>query len=138
MNINDITIGEARELVKIFSPAVQSIPVISAELKESTDIYSEFVGKYVICRSRNEGVNCGLVTALDSTGVVLSDARRLYYHKPLNKNVSWYEGVARSGISTDSKIGCAVDKIIAEDYSLTICTDAAKESLSQANDNAQN
>ena len=100
-------------------------------------IYNRYIGKYVICRSRNEGVNAGKVVALDNTGVVLEDARRLYYHKPINKNVSWYEGVAKYGIDSDSKVGCPVEKIIAEDYSLTICTNDAETSIRGAKNHEQ-
>ena len=62
----------------------------------------------------------------------------MYYHKPVNKNVSWYEGVALSGISSDSKVGTAVEKVIIEDYSLTICTEVAEESIKGTADNEQN
>ena len=74
---------------------------------------------------------------LDDTGVVLEDARRLYYHKPLNKNISWYEGVAVSGISTDSKVGEPVNKIISEDYSLTLCSESSESSIRAAKTNEQ-
>ena len=96
-----------------------------------------YIGKYVICRTRNEGINAGEVVSLDETGVILKDARRLYYHKPLDKSISWYEGVAISGISQDSKIGAAVEKAIIEDYSLTVCTELAKLSIISAKTNEQ-
>lgn len=129
--IDNLTFGEIKELMQLFggnqAPLQSGKPVI----------YDGYVGKYVICRSRNEGINAGRVVKLDETGVVLEDARRLYYHKPANKNVSWYEGVAKDGISKDSKIGTPVTKIIAEDYSLTICTDKAEKSLLGAPDHEQ-
>lgn len=102
-----------------------------------TDIYSGYIGKYVICRSRNEGVNAGKVLNLDDTGVVLEDARRLYYHKPDNKSVSWYEGVAKYGLDVSSKVSTAIEKLIVEDYSLTVCTIEAEKSIREAPDNAQ-
>ena len=126
MNINELTIGEAKELANMLGNAT----------KES-GLYGRYVGKYVICRSRNEGVNAGKVLAADETGVILEDARRLYYHKPANEKVSWYEGVAKAGLSRDSKIGTSVEKIIVEDYSLTVCTADAEKSIRGAKDNAQ-
>ena len=126
MNLDDLTIGEAKKLACMFGGG----------LTNST-IYSGYVGKYVICRSRNEGINAGKVMELDETGVILEDARRLYYHKPASKGLSWYEGVALEGISKDSKVGAAVTKIIAEDYSLTICTKEAEKSIRGAKDHAQ-
>lgn len=96
-------------------------------------IYSSFFGKYVICRSQNEGINAGYVEAIDDTGVVLKDARRLWYHKPAVASESWYEGCANHGVSGDSKLSATVSvKLIAEDYSLTVCTQAAEGSIRNA------
>jgi hypothetical protein len=128
MNINDLTIGQAKELSELFG----------GQADKKSNMLSSYIGKYVICRSRNEGINAGIVQDIDETGVVLQDARRLYYHKPANKEVSWYEGVAKYGISEDSKVGTAVEKCIVEDYSLTVCTDVAKKSLIEAPSHEQN
>jgi len=96
------------------------------------DLYSRYIGKYVIVRSRSEGINSGYVVEADETGIVLREARRLWHHKPKN-GASWYEGVARYGISEDSKISVAVkEKAIIEDYSITLCTKVAETSLIEA------
>lgn len=101
-------------------------------------IASDFVGKYAIIRSRNEGINAGEIIAADSTGVVLKDARRIWYHRPAVKSESWYEGVANHGLSSDSKVSGAVDiKAIIEDYSITLCSDAAQQSIKNAVAHAQ-
>ena len=100
---------------------------------------SELIGRFVICRSRNEGINAGTVKALDDTGVILTDCRRIWYHKPKDVNKSWYEGVAESGLSDDSKVSCTVsEKIIIEDYSLTVCTKESAKSILGKTPNAQN
>lgn len=130
MNLDSLTYGEIKELRSVFSLA--STPQTNA-----SNMYNRYIGKYVICRSRNEGINAGKVIAADETGVILESARRLYYHKPVNKNVSWYEGVAIFGISKDSKVGAAVEKFIVEDYSLTLCTEDAEKSIRGAKDNEQ-
>lgn len=95
----------------------------------TNNIFAEHaLGKYVVVRSINEGVNTGKVVAVDSTGVVITDARRLWEHKPVDG--SWYEGVANSGLDETSQISEAVPKkIIAEDYSLTICSAKAEKSI---------
>ena len=100
-------------------------------------IGERFIGKYVIVRSRNEGINAGVVSELDETGIILQDARRLYYHKPANKELSWYEGVALEGLSSDSKVGAPVTKLIVEDYSITVCTKDAEKSIRGAKTNVQ-
>ena len=78
------------------------------------------IGQPVIVRSRNEGTNVGIVELADDTGIVLTGVRRLYYHKPKDNSLSWYEGVAESGISEDSRVsGTVWRKAIIEDYSMT-------------------
>jgi len=128
MNIDDLTVEDAKFLASMFGSKKISQPVAAA-----------FIGKYVLVRSRNEGVNAGYVAAADDTGVVLKSARRLWYHEPQNKSVSWYEGVAVSGLSSESKVSAAVErKAIIEDYSLTECSEVAKQSIEAAVTHAQN
>ena len=102
-------------------------------------IQSIMIGKPVIVRSRNEGINAGIVVLADDTGVELKDCRRIWYHKPKDKNLSWYEGVAESGISEDSKVsGTVKRKIIIEDYSMTECNANAFKSIMELKPNGQN
>ena len=96
-----------------------------------TDEISHLVGKYVIVRTRNEGINAGCLVAADETGCVLRQARRLY--RPISKDtdLAWYEGVAVSGLHADKSI-CSGDvdkKIIMEDYSIITTTTVAEESI---------
>lgn len=102
-------------------------------------IASRMIGKNVIVRSRNEGINAGTVVLADDTGVELKNCRRIWYHKPKDKALSWYEGVAVTGLSADSKVsGTVLKKIIIEDYSMTECTDEAFKSIMGKTPNAQN
>ena len=99
---------------------------------------SRMIGKFVIVRSRNEGINAGTVVLADETGVELSGARRIWYHRPKDKSVSWYEGVAQTGLDSSSKVSCTVDrKLIIEDYSMTECTKSAEKSIMELTPNAQ-
>jgi len=101
-------------------------------------IASRMIGKKVICRTRNEGLNAGIVLLADESGVVLNDCRRIWFHKPRDKSMSWYEGVSLSGISADSKVSETVSsKTIIEDYSLTECTDDAFASIMESKPNEQ-
>ena len=104
--------------------------IIPVEFTGDKTIASRMIGKKVIVRSRNEGINAGIVVLADETGVELKSCRRLWYHKPKNKNLAWYEGVAESGISDDSKVSGTVDsKIIIEEYSMTKCNDEAFKTI---------
>jgi len=123
MEIQDLTIREVNEITRLFGNN-------NSEFSQKNDIHARYTGKYVIVRSRNEGVNFGKVVQCDETGIVIKEARRLYYHKPAESNVSWYEGVSLTGLHSDSKISPSVkEKFICEDYSITICNEKAIESL---------
>ena len=129
MNIDNLTIAQAREIAAMFAQATQP------KAQRLTD---KLVGKYVIVRSRNEGINAGYVEAADETGIVLREARRLWYHKPAVESESWYEGVANHGLSADSKISAPVSaKAIIEDYSVTLCTEKAQASIEGARAHGQ-
>lgn len=127
MNIDDLTIGQARELSELFG-----------NKQTSSNFASRYVGKYVIVRSIGEGINFGEVVQADATGVILKNSIRLWRHRPLDKNSCWYEGVANSGLAIDSQISVSVEeKAIIEKYSITLCTDVAVKSIKEHTANAQ-
>lgn len=120
------------ELIKAID-AMNSINPTDVALKKMDvpALTSVAIGEYVLVRSRNEGVNAGVLEAADETGVVLREARRLHYHKPKDVNTAWYEGVANSGLDEGCRVSAPVTrKFIIEDYSITTCTDDAKKSIS--------
>jgi hypothetical protein len=125
--------GEEVEFVRADSIKTQPIEYTGEGTSSSL-----MIGKKVIARTRNEGINAGIVKYADKNGVILSSARRIWYHKPADKSLCWYEGVAESGLSKDSKVSCTVgEKAIIEDYSLTICTDEAFSSIMEKTPHAQ-
>lgn len=99
---------------------------------KKSNLLSDVIGKKVLVRSSNEGINFGTVVNADETGIELKDARRLYYHKPKDSSLSWYEGVAESGLHKDSKVsGTVRTKILIEKYSVTMCTAIAIKSITE-------
>lgn len=107
-------------------------------VEKGKSIASRYTGKFVIVRTRNEGINAGEVLCADQTGVELVNARRIWYHKPKDSSLSWYEGVAVSGLSDDSKVsGTVSNKLICEDYSMTVCTEEAQKSIMEKIPNGQ-
>ena len=99
--------------------------------------YEQLKGKYVIVRSYNEGVNAGYVVSAAENAIQLRKARRLWYHAPKDKDLSWYEGVALTGLRDDSRVSPPVEKIIQENYSVTFCTEEARESIEAFPSNPQ-
>ena len=127
MNIDGLTIADVKRILDVFGGRV------SAVLEDSGRLGEQYVGQYVLIRSVNEGLNAGILRHAHRDGCVLEDARRLWYHKPKDSSLSWYEGVAISGLSDDSKVSPkAPIKVIVEDYSITPCTTEARASIESA------
>lgn len=75
MNLDDLTIGQARELARLFGTASPSVPT-------AAPLGSDRIGKIVLVRSRGSGVWIGRLVARMTTAaghsVQLADARRLW------------------------------------------------------------
>jgi len=112
-----------------FSGGFDITTIGESQASDPSNMRAPWIGKYVICRSLNEGVNAGKVLALDDTGVIIEDARRLHFHHPDDRSLSWYEGVAASGLGSDSRVSSPQLKLITEDYSLTLCSEQAEQSI---------
>ena len=133
MNDETITINGIEYIIK------DCVAINPVEFTGEESVATRMIGKKVIVRSRNEGINAGIVVIADETGVELKECRRIWYHKPKDKALSWYEGVAETGLSDDSKVsGTVKRKVIIEDYSMTECTDKAFKSIMEKTPNEQN
>lgn len=121
MNIDDLTIGQAREIAQMFAawqPQVQ------------TD--NGMIGEYVIVRCRDAGVHAGTLEACNGREAVLTDARRLWYHRPAVRTSSWYEGCALYGLSKDSKVSATVSRrYLTETCDIVMCTPTAARSIKE-------
>ena len=92
MNINDLTIGEAKELAALFGGVSNNV-----QGKQHP-----YIGKYVIARCYAAGVHAGIVESVDGESVFLKDSRRLWSWKA--KDGIALSGVAQTGIKADSKV----------------------------------
>lgn len=103
MNINDLTIGQAKELAGLFG------------IKEPVKEKHQFIGKYVIARCYAAGVHSGEVVSVDGENVILKNSRRLWSWKAK-------DGVALSGVAQKGlRDGCKVDVINPEIYLTGVC-----------------
>lgn len=103
MNINDLTLGQAKELAAMFG-ATKAQPT------------HPMIGKYVIARCYAAGVHAGTVASVDGDNVILFDSRRLWSWKAK-------DGVALSGLAQHGPKdgGCKIDVINPEIYLTGIC-----------------
>lgn len=104
MNINELTIGQAKELASLFQST------------SKTNVQHPFVGMYVIARCYSAGVHAGEVVSADGENVILKDSSRLWNWKAK-------EGVALSGLAQSGLEGkdCKIDTINPLIYLTGVC-----------------
>lgn len=107
MNIENLTIGEARQIAAIFT-ASQAGPQPATS--------HPFVGRYVIARCYAAGVHAGVVELVDGDNVILRDSRRLWAWKAAN-------GVALSGVAQNGidRSKCKIDTLNPLIYLTGVC-----------------
>ena len=120
MNIDDLTIGKAKELTSMFG----------SKQAESGGLNC-MIGKKVIVRTYSAGVWFGTLEQKDGNEVILINARRMW---------SWWakEGISLSSVSVrgikheKSKIAEVVDSVWLEAIEIIPCTKVAIDSIESA------
>lgn len=133
MQVDQLTIGEVKSVLEMFGKGSN----LDESASKSDSMFQAYIGRYVIVRSRNEGINAGYVEFASDKGIMLREARRIWWYKPADSSQAWYEGVANSGVSEDSKLSPIVrSKLIVEDYSITDCRPEAIDSIRECKSHA--
>ena len=91
MNIDDLTLGQLRELKKVFLGEVGP---------SRAPVSSRFMGRYCVVRCRGAGVHAGIVGDIDDNFLLLKESRRLWGWD--NKKGFTLSCVALYGIDEDS------------------------------------
>jgi|SRR3990167_3252665 len=125
MNIEDLTIGQAKELAQMFGGIQKSNGSV---LGENTN---RMIGQKVIIRTYSAGVWFGVLVEKDGKEVILSNARRMY---------QWWckEGISLSSVAiyglniSKSKIVEAVPSVWLEAIEIIPCSEVAIEDLEEA------
>lgn len=115
MNIDDLTIGEAKQLAGIFSG--------EKEIFKSNSM----VGRKCIIRTYSAGVWYGKVEEQSGNEIYLTYARRINFFKTI-KGIS-LSSVANNGVHSDSKIAEPVDIIWLQPIEIIACTATAINSI---------
>lgn len=119
MDIDSLTIGDARKLAAMFGAAVTGAATPHP-----------FVGRYVLCRCYSAGVHAGWLVSQTGDQAVLRDSRRLW---------SWRSkgGIALSGLAVHGLASGKIDTLLPE-IALTgvcetiPCSEASRESIHAA------
>lgn len=121
MNIDELTIGEAKELSRMFAPSMSATHAVISGC-------NSMVGKKCIIRTFSAGVHYGELAEKDGKEIILKNARRLWYWKTTNKGISLSE-VANNGLAKDSKVCAPVDAIWLEAVEIIPCTKEAIKNI---------
>lgn len=119
MNIDELTIGEAKELACLFGKKESANSGINC---------CSLTGKKVIIRTQSAGVHYGELSEKSGKEVILKNSRRLWYWKTTNKGISLSE-VANTGVAKDSKVCALVDFIWLEAIEIIPCTKEAIKNI---------
>ena len=120
MNINDLTIGQAKELAAMFG-----------QKQSESNGLNCMIGKKVIIRTYSAGVWFGTLDQKDGNEVILRNARRMWL---------WWaeEGISLSSVSVHgiknekSKIAEAVPSVWLEAIEIIPCSESAIKSVEGA------
>lgn len=119
MNINDLTIGQAKELASLFAN------------NNTQETLNTMIGKKVIIRTYSAGVWFGELAEKARNEVILKNARRMW--RWWAKESISLSACAIYGIKHDqSKIVSPVESVWLEAIEIIPCTDAAIKSLEDA------
>lgn len=100
MNINELTIGQAKELAALFCSAGNN----------KSSIGSQFIGNPVIIRTYSAGVWFGVLSEKSGNEVIIKNARRMWRWQA-KESIS-LSAVAKFGIDqSKSKVAPAVESI---------------------------
>lgn len=131
MNINDLTIGEAKELLAYFEdmgwvPTASATTTVNAPAITASALDDFAHDEIVIIRTYSAGVWCGKLHQKSGEEVILTEARRLWRWQ-CKESIS-LSGVAIYGIDQGrSKIAAPVNKVWLEAIEIIpISKDAAK------------
>ena len=122
MNINDLTIGQAKELAQLFG---------ASKSENMSSGLNCMIGKKVIIRTFSAGVWFGELEQKSGNEVILLNARRMY---------QWWckEGISLSSVSlyglnqSKSKIVEAVPSVWLEAIEIIPCSDVSIKDLEEA------
>lgn len=119
MNIDELTIGQAKQLASMFANSEPATPAIDCKMS----------GKYVIVRCRDAGVHAGFLESYNGRECVLTESRRLWYWKPADGQ-KFLSGLAVAGLHEDSKIGAKLPRIfLTENCEIIECSAKAENSI---------
>ena len=130
MNIDDLTIGQARELASQFPSAGVALPLTASvsPLKPGTSVGRQphlMLGKHCVVRTYSDGVHVGTVAYARGTEAMLVNSRRIYDWK----GAFTLSEVSQNGVRSDSRLAMPVpEQYLTQVISFAPTTQKARDS----------
>ena len=121
MDINELTIGQAKELACLFGG------VSNSETTKSSPL-DKVVGKICVVRTYSAGVHIGKVISVNGTECELEDSQRLWSWK----GAFTLSEVALNGVSNESRMSNKSQMFLTQAIEFIPCSEKAIKSLSEA------
>ena len=103
MDINELTVGQVKEMLALFGGAVS--PAAATH---------PFVGKYCIIRCTGAGVHAGTLVSVDGDTAIVSNARNLWQWTAAG-------GIALAGVARYGLAGGKLDAVTPEIHLTGVC-----------------
>jgi hypothetical protein len=92
----------------------------------------QWIGKYVVVRTRDAGVHAGVLKSRSGRECELSESRRLWRWRVNGNKGITLSDVATHGLDTrDTKLGAPVSILLTEDCEIIECTPEAAANIAQ-------
>ena len=115
MNINDLTLGQIKE--------IQSLT--ATESKHKKELASKWIGKTVLVRTCSAGVHFGTLSEIEGNDLILTNSQRIW---------NWGGAFTLSKVATEgpvsAKLSCIVGEINLEKIEIIPLTQTAIDKLS--------
>ena len=118
MDINELTIGQAKELACLFGG------VSSSEVVKCSPL-DKVVGKVCVVRTYSAGVHIGKVVSVNGTECELEDSQRLWNWK----GAFTLTEVAMNGVSSESRMSNKTQMFLTQAIEFIPCSEKAIESF---------
>lgn len=127
MNIDELTIGEARKITSMFSQQLE--PCATQRVQSNLDDFA--IGQTVIIRTYSAGVWFGELDKKAGNEVILKNARRMWQWK-CAESIS-LSGIVKYGIDrSGSRIAPAIDAVWLQAIEIMPITGKAAQSIAEA------
>jgi hypothetical protein len=117
MNINDLTLGQAKELAGLFDGKADA----------NSNGLNCMVGKKAIIRTYSAGVWFGTVAEKAGDEIILKDAIRMNYFKTVS-GIS-LSSIANNGVHRESRLAEPVESIWLQPIEIIPCTEKSIKSI---------